>query len=627
MKKIFILLLISTFSFAQIDRVEPPFWWAGMKNNQLQILFHGNDIANCLITPSDNFTIRNARTEGFNKDYVFITINTPDKPQDIEFTFKNYTTNEVFKHTFSIKERKENSAQRKSFDDADTVYLIMPDRFSNGNPENDSTADTQEKANRALPSGRHGGDIQGIINQLDYLEELGITAIWSTPLCEDNDKEYSYHGYAQSDVYKIDSRYGTNEDYVRLAAELHKRNMKLIMDYVPNHWGLEHWMYKSKPAKDWFHEFPQFTQTNYKMSTQFDTNAAPTEKQIFTDGWFVKSMPDLNQNNPLVLHYLIQNAIWWIEYADLDGIRVDTYCYNDKNAIATWTKAIRQEYQNFNIVGEVWYHNQAQIAYWQANSAIGAIQNYNSHLPSVMDFTLHDAIVQGAFNETAPSWDKGLNRIYDNFTNDFLYKNSNNILVFLENHDTERFNELYPKFEDYKMAISLLATIRGIPQLYYGTEIGMQGKKEKGDADIRQDFPGGWQNDEINAFTKEGRTKKQQEYFEFTSRIFNWRKNNKVVRNGVTKHYAPSNNVYAFFRHNYSQIESFMVVINNNTEKQAIDFNRFKLEFDLTNSEDLEVKDIVSGNYIKLNKTLEINGKTAMILDFTTSKKSVKKKK
>jgi glycosidase len=285
-------------------------------------------------------------------------------------------------------------------------------------------------------------------------------------------------------------------------------------------------MYKDLPTKDWVHQFPEFTQSNYRMTSQFDINASKIDAKKCMDGWFVKSMPDLNQSNPLVLNYLIQNAIWWIEYADLDGFRVDTYSYNDKEGIAKWTKAITDEYPHFNIVGEVWMHNQAQMAYWQKDSKIGAIQSFNSHLPSVMDFTLHDTF-STVFNEDQASWDKGIIKVYENFTNDFLYPNPNNILTFIENHDTNRFNEIYKNdFKKYQMAITLIATARGIPQLYYGSEIGMAGDKNKGDADIRKDFQGGWNGDNNNAFTKAGRTDEQQKYFDFLGWLAKSQRNN-----------------------------------------------------------------------------------------------------
>jgi len=485
----------------------------------------------------------------------------------------------------------------------------MPDRFANGNPNNDNSKSTKENSNRSLPGGRHGGDIEGLIKNLDYIKELGATAVWPTPLCEDNDENYSYHGYGQSDVYKIDPRYGTNEEYVRLSSELHQRGMKNIMDYVTNHWGWKHWMYNDLPTYDWIHQFPGYSQSNYRMTTQFDKNASKIDTKQCMDGWFVPSMPDLNQSNPLVLNYLTQNAIWWIEYADLDGFRVDTYSYNDKEGISKWTKAITDEYPHFNIVGEVWMHDQAQMSYWQKDSKIGAIQSYNSNLPSVMDFTLHDAI-GNVFNEDRQSWDRGMIQVYDNFANDFLYPNPNNLLVFAENHDTGRFNEIYKSdFKKYQMAMTLIATVRGIPQLYYGSEIGMKGDKGKGDADIRRDFPGGWNGDANNAFTKQGRTAEQQKFFEFSSKLFTWRKSKDVIHSGKMTHYVPDNNVYVYFR--YNEKETVMVIINNNSDKQTLKINRFKESIQNLKSG----KEVLSGKPFDLNNDIEIEGKSALILE------------
>ena len=318
MKKLILLFLItiSVSVSAQIDKVEPPFWYENMTNNQVQIMFYGKNIAQNTVTVSNGVVITQVqKTE--NPNYVFVTIDLKNvTAQELMFTFKN--GKKSFNQSYSIKKRKENSRNRKSFDSSDMMYLIMPDRFANGNEKNDSDSNLQEKANRSLPGGRHGGDIQGIINNLDYLQSLGVTALWSTPLCEDNDKGYSYHTYGQSDVYKIDARYGTNEEYVRLSSEMKKRNMKLVKDYVTNHWGAEHWMFKDMPTYDWFHQFPGYKQSNYRMTTQYDTNASAIDAKLCMDGWFVPSMPDLNQSNPLVLNYLTQNAIWCIEYADLD---------------------------------------------------------------------------------------------------------------------------------------------------------------------------------------------------------------------------------------------------------------------------------------------------------------------
>jgi len=609
MKKIILgfALLFNLLSFGQIDRVEPPFWWSDMNLSEVQIMFYGKNINQNEISVSNGLTIKSIqKTE--NPNYLFVTIDTKNvAAQEFVFTFKN--GNKSFTQNYSLKARRENSKYRKSYDSSDVIYLIMPDRFANGNPNNDNSKSTKEISNRSLPGGRHGGDIQGLIKNLDYIKELGATAVWPTPLCEDNDENYSYHGYAQSDVYKIDPRYGTNEEYVKLSAELHQRGMKNIMDYVTNHWGWKHWMYNDLPTYNWIHQFPGYSQSNYRMTTQFDKNASKIDSKQCMDGWFVPSMPDLNQSNPMVLNYLTQNAIWWIEYADLDGFRVDTYSYNDKEGISKWTKSITDEYPHFNIVGEVWMHDQAQMSYWQKDSKIGAIQSYNSNLPSVMDFTLHDAI-GNVFNEDRQSWDRGMIQVYDNFANDFLYPNPHNLLVFAENHDTGRFNEIYKSdFKKYQMAMTLIATVRGIPQLYYGSEIGMKGDKGKGDADIRRDFPGGWNGDTNNAFNKEGRTAEQQKFFEFSSKLFTWRKSKEVIHSGKTTHYVPDNNAYVYFR--YNEKETVMVIINNNSEKQSLKTNRF-----LESIQNLKSgKDVLSGKTFDLNKEIEIEGKSALILE------------
>jgi glycosidase len=609
LKRITLLLFFMSLTInAQIDKIEPPFWFAGMHNPEVQIMFYGKDIAQYQVATANSVAITNVkRTE--NPNYLFVTINTKNiSATTIDFLFKR-NDKVAFTQKYILKQRREKSAQRKGFDASDMIYLIMPDRFANGNPKNDSNEATVEKLNRDLPGGRHGGDIEGIIKNLDYISSLGATAIWSTPLCEDNDKAFSYHTYAQSDVYKIDPRYGTNEDYVRLASEMHKKDMKLVMDYVTNHWGIEHWMMKDLPTNDWIHQFENFTQTNHKRSTINDINASKIDTDICLDGWFVSTMPDLNQKNPLVLNYLKQNAIWWIEYADLDGFRVDTYNYSDPEGIAAWTKSITDEYPNFNIAGEIWMQSQAQMAYWQKDSKIGAIQNYNSNLPTVMDFTLHDAL-GSVFNEDDGTWDTGMVKVYDNFSNDFLYPNPDNILVFAENHDTNRINEIYKNdFKKYQMTMALIATVRGIPQLYYGSEIGMSGDKDKGDADIRQDFPGGWEADENNAFIKEGRTQGQNEYFDFTSKLFNWRKTNEAVHFGKMTHYIPENNVYVYFR--YTAQKTVMVVINNSKTKQTFKTARFQENIKAYKAG----KDILTANSYDLSSEISLEEKTALILE------------
>jgi glycosidase len=603
-----------------IERVEPPFWWTDMEHSQVEVLLYGENIANYSAPiDSDLPIVKVRKTE--NPNYLFLTLDTANAISgDYKILLNVYDTYNVI--DFTLKEREFNSRSRKGFDSSDAIYLIMPDRFANGDPSNDSTDDTLEKVNRELKGGRHGGDIQGIMDHLDYINELGATAIWSTPLLEDNDERYSYHGYAQSDLYKIDPRYGTNADYKRLGDELHKRDMKLVMDYVTNHWGATHWMMQDLPTQTWIHQFDDhkgedfpvagYANSSYRQTTQMDPNVSKRDAIYAEKGWFVSSMPDINQSDPLVLNYLIQNTIWWIEYAGLDGLRVDTYSYNEKEGIAKWTKAIMEEYPNFNIVGETWLHDQAQIAYWQKDSKIAALQDYNTHLPSVMDFTLHDAITS-AFNENDQGWDKGMVKVYENFVNDFLYPDIDNILVFAGNHDTNRINGngLYNgDLAKYKLAMTLVLTTRGIPQLYYGDEIGMGGNRDTdGDGDIRRDFPGGWKGDEGNAFKEP--TLEQKAFQEFTKKLLNYRKNKEVIHNGKLLQYVPENNCYVYFREN--GVDSVMVIINNNPEEVTLDLSRFKEGIYTAK----EGTNILTDKKVKLTADLKVAGKTSMVMEYS----------
>jgi len=601
-----VMLITMCEASSQISRTEPPFWWAGMQRPNLEILFYGEDIASYEPSSVDIKISRVDRTQ--NPNYLFITVESAAQAHGtVVFTF-NKTASAPISKKFEFRQRKAGSELRKGFDSSDLIYLIMPDRFANGDPANSTHSAMTEKADRSQLDGRHGGDLRGIIEKLDYIRDLGATAIWSTPMCEDNDARGSYHGYAQSDVYRIDPRIGTNEEYLELSEGLHKRGMKLIMDYVTNHWSLEHWMIKDLPEDNWVHNLSDYRQTNHRTTTQIDPHTSQRDLKECIEGWFVSSMPDLNLSQPKLLNYLIQNALWWIEYADLDGLRVDTYSYNQKDMIAKWTKAIMDEYPSFNIVGEIWMHDQAQIAYWQKDSKIGGLQNFNSQLPTVMDFTLHDAIIE-VFDEQEPMWNSGMVRIYENFINDFLYPNIQNILVFAENHDTPRINEIYPAIEDYKIIMSLVATIRGIPQIYYGSEIGMRGQKSIGDGDIRRDFPGGWPGDEANAFERSGRSDIQNQYYDFSARLFNWRKSARVIHLGKMTHYTAVENVYVYFR-TYDE-ETVMVVLNPNKNARELDLERFK--------ENLEAysigRDVISDKEIEFDEKLQIQGNTAYILE------------
>jgi len=614
MKKIYTIFALSAASvaFAQIQKVEPAFWWKGMKNPELQILVYGKDIANSEIELSDGIKAKEIQKVE-NPNYVFVTVNTNEiKGSQFKINLKKGNKN-ISSYTYELKQRNPNSANRESFSSKDLMYLIMPDRFANGDEKNDSTQDLTEKANRNLPGGRHGGDLKGIINNLDYLQNLGVTAVWLTPVNEDNEKSYSYHGYAQTDLYKIDGRYGSNEDYRELSRKLNGRKMMLVMDYVTNHWGISHWMIKDLPAKDWIHWFSDgekgFKRSNYKTTSQFDTNASEVDKKIALDGWFDTTMPDINQANPLVLKYLTQNAIWWIEYAELGGFRVDTYPYNDKEAMAKWAKAITDEYPKFNIVGETWLNTAGHIAVWQKDSKIGEAVHYNSNLPSVMDFMLYGDLPKAL--KEKDGWDTGMNRLYNTMSSDFLYPDINNIMVFFENHDTERWNEIFnadPK--SYKMAMSVISTIRGIPQIYYGTEIGMRGDKNKGgDADIRRDFPGGWKSDKQNAFNPATQTPEQKEFYQYTQKLLNWRKGKEVIHTGKTKNFVPQNNVFVYFR--YNDKETVMVVVNNNDKEEVLNLKRFSESI----KSSARGKEIISDKEISLQNSLKIPAKTSMIIE------------
>jgi glycosidase len=609
---------VSKENRSPFQRMEPPNWWVGMKHSQVEVLLYGKDIANLGPVSSELPIVEVRKTE--NPNYLFVTVETANQKAGEYYIAIGKMTQ--IKKYFRLENRKTDSQNREGFDSSDVIYLVMPDRFANGDPSNDSVQSMSEKANRADKGGRHGGDIQGIIDHLDYLEDLGVTALWSTPLLEDNDKAYSYHTYAQSDVYHVDPRYGSNELYRKLGDELHKRDMKLIMDYVTNHWGATHWMMQDLPTQTWIHQFEDnkgkdfpvegYANSSYRQTTQMDPHASAIDEKYAEKGWFVSTMPDLNQSDPLVSNYLIQNTLWWIEYAGLDGLRVDTYSYNEKEGIAAWTKAVMDEYPNFNIVGETWLHDQAQISYWQKDSPIAAIQNYNTHLPSVMDFTLHDAITT-AFNENEQGWDKGSVRLYENFVNDFLYQDIDNIMVFAGNHDTNRINGngLYDgDLAKYKLAMTLVLTTRGIPQLYYGDEIGMGGNKETdGDGDIRQDFPGGWNGDEENTFNDSGRNQIQENYHSFTKQLLNFRKDKPVLHNGKLLQYVPEQNCYVYFRTN--EDSRVMVILNNIPEEITLDFNRF--------SEGIGGRtkgtDIITGVAIDLTGQLKVAGKTSLVID------------
>ena len=608
MKKLALLFVCLNLS-AQVSKVEPPMWWSGMHNTNVMVTLYGENLADYAVASNDLTITDVVRLE--NKNYLFVYLDfAAAKPGTYQLVLE-HSQKESIQIPYELMERREGSALRKGYDSSDFIYLIMPDRFANGDPTNDSHPDLHEQSNRKDPWGRHGGDLQGIIDHLDYIAQLGVTAIWNTPVLEDNDPKGSYHMYAASDVYQIDRRFGSNEKYKQLSAELKKRNMKLIKDYVVNHWGLEHYMIQDLPSKDWINQWDEFTPSSHAKEIFSDPYAAEVDVKQLVNGWFVDSMADLNQKQPQLLKYLTQNAIWWIEYADLSGLRVDTYPYNSRDEVTLWSKAIMDEYPNFSIVAESWVINPIHLSYWQKDSPIAAMSGFNSQVTHVKDFALF-AAVQEVFTEKTPWWDQKMNKIYKVFQNDFVYANPNDLMVFLENHDTTRINELVD-FENYKLMTTLLATVRGVPQTYYGTEISIKGSKEKGDADLRKDFPGGWPDDLRSAFTPTGRTATENKYFDFTAQLFNWRKSEPVIHHGKTMHYAPQNEVYVYFR--YTDTKSIMVILNANDEAQTLDLSRYKQRIGSAT----KAKDVFSGARVNLSNSLKIPPKSSSIISFKTS--------
>lgn len=604
---IIIMLMNIQLRANSIERIEPPYWWVGMKNTELQLLVYGKDISNAKLN-IDYEGVDIKRIEKVDSpNYLFITLSIAKntKAGELELVFKQKNSEEeVYK--YQLKERKKNSSIREGFSSKDAMYLLMPDRFANGNTENDNVDGMLEKINREALNGRHGGDIEGIIKHLDYLQELGFTALWTTPVMEDNLPEVSYHHYAISNYYKVDARFGTNEDYRRLSAEAKKRGIKLIIDVVTNHCSTAHWWIKDLPTSDWIHQFPKFTRSNYRMSTLTDPHSSLIDKKLNSEGWFDITMADLNQKNPLVINYFTQLFIWWIEYADLGGLRIDTFPYNDIYAMATFNQRIMEEYPNFNIVGECWQHSPQEISYWQKDAQ--NYDGYNSQMPTVMDFPFTDAITL-AVNEKS-GWSSGLSRLYELFTLDYIYPNLNNLLIFLDNHDTERFaTSVAQDTAKMNLALTALFTVRGIPQFYYGTELLMGGDKKLNDGDIRRDFPGGWKEDHRNAFTPEGRTKEENKVFNHVKTLLNFRKNATALQTGKMLHYIPENDIYVYFR--YDENQRIMIVLNNNNETKMLQNERFSEGL----SNYTKARNILTGKMMEIKTKMKVPAKGALVLE------------
>ena len=584
----------------RIDRVEPLSWWTEMRT-PLQLMFYGVDLQQAQVRCLEEGLTVTGVHQAESKNYLFVDVLIASDARPGSYTFEFTQGKKKIKQSYVINARGQGSALRKSFGPEDLIYLIMPDRFANGDPANNSHKEASEKSDKSRPYGRHGGDIQGIINHLDYVQELGVTAIWPTPLLFDNEPVASYHGYACADYYRIDPRFGTNELYKQMVDLAHKRGIKMIMDMVPNHCGMAHWWMDDLPFASWINQFPEYTPSNYQMTSHFDPYASKYDNDLCVQGWFDTSMPDMNLTNPYVLTYFTQMAVWWIEYAGLDGLRVDTYPYSDKEAMATWTKNILNEYPFLNMVGEVWLSSPAMIAWWERD------------LPSLMDFPLQERIAEGFVQDSLPMWNEGLLKVYGSLTQDFVYARPRQLMIFADNHDTHRMAWLLKgKKEKQKMVIALLATMRGTPQLYYGSEVMLYNKKEQGHGEERLDMPGGWPDDERSVFTEVGRTKTENEVFFYTKKLFNWRKGAKVIHEGKLMQFAPiNNNFYIYFR--YTDDELVMVAINNCRVEQTIDWPRFS-EVTAGYSQGI---DVITDKVVQIGEILHLLPQQSLIVHFT----------
>lgn len=582
MKHTLILLIVFLFSWGggqnaramEIKKVAPSFWWAGMKNPELQILLYGEDLALSDVSVSGEGIYLKEVVRQENPNYLLLYLDLSEaKGQTFQILLKN--GKKKLQVPYELKSRMQRGEDVKGFTSEDVLYLIMPDRFANGNSNNDVVDEMREKkVDRTDSFARHGGDIQGISNHLDYIADLGVTAIWLNPTQENDMESGSYHGYAITDYYQIDKRFGSNEDFCALVEKAHEKNLKVVMDMIFNHCGSENYLFRDKPSKDWFNYRSNYVQTSFKTASVMDIHASAFEKKIATDGWFTSVMPDFNQRNRHVARYLIQSSIWWIEYAGINGIRQDTHPYADFDFMSQWCKEVLDEYPYFNIVGETWLNSNVLVSYWQKDSKLAAPQN--SNLPTVMDFPLQ-ALMNQAFDEETGEWGGGLYKLYDYQTQDLVYANPMNLLTFLDNHDTSRFaqtDEMAKNLKRYKQAMVFLLTTRGIPQIYYGTEILMTGDKGKGDGDLRKDFPGGWQGDTRNCFVENGRTALENEAFEFTRQLLNWRKGNQVIGKGNLKHYSIQNGVYVYQREFNGK--SVVVIMNGTDDSKELDLTPYQ---------------------------------------------------
>jgi len=589
------------------SRVEPPFWWTGMDDPFLQILLYDQNIGQCTEVEADYPGVEvEAVHQVQNANYLFVDlyIGPGTQPGTLAFTLNCEDGEKVI--PYELKARTQDG-HPEGVDASDLIYLIMPDRFANGNTDNDELPEMEQTGiDRENVFFRHGGDLIGIMEHLDYLEELGVTALWLNPVLE-NDQPYdSYHGYAITDHYKIDPRFGTNEQYRQLVRLCHERDIKVIQDIIHNHVGDHHWFIEDLPAEDWIHQPDTFIKTTYRAPTLMDPYAAPSDKSRMLDGWFDNHMPDLNQQNPFLANYLTQNNIWWMEYSGQDGFRIDTYAYNDQDFMAEWAKRMKAEFPNMSFFGETWVHGKAVQAQFTQDNELR--EGWNSHLPGVTDYQMYYAILEALQQEQG--WTSGITRLYYTLAQDFLYENPYENVLFLDNHDLGRiFSVLEKDITKFKSGIALLMTLRGIPMIYYGTEILMAGQGGAFGEAGRRDFPGGWDGDKKDKFRKKGRTKAEQEAFEYVSRLAQYRKENPVLQSGKLMQYVPEDNIYVFFR--YNAAKTVMVIYNSSEETKTVYTKRYARQMQGFRS----AVEVASGAVLKDVSEIKLEPKSALILE------------
>lgn len=592
-----------------VERIDPPYWWVGMQNDTLQLMVSGKDVAKAEVKANypGAELVKNVNLDSPNYKFLYFKLSPDMKPGEMPLTFTLDGKSQTVDYQF--RARAKSGEAHEGFDAGDVLYLLMPDRFAQGeSAEKDPYKDLSYKArpDRSNPNARHGGNIAGIIDHLDYLRDLGVTAIWVCPVLENDMRGGSYHGYATTDYYKIDPRFGTNEEWQTLIDEASKRGMKVVMDMIFNHSGVSHPWMADMPSKDWYNHPEGDVMTNFRLSTLHDPYVSDYDLDATVNGWFVPSMPDLNQRNPHLMKYLTQNSIWWVESSGINGIRMDTYPYADMMGMASWIEDVMKEYPNFNIVGECWYGNEAGSAFWQAKNGINP---EDPKLPTVMDFKLTTS-GRKFFNTDTNPW-TGLNDLYDHLALDFLFPEPQKILTFFDNHDTDRFLLEEPENLDaWKQAMSFLLTSRGIPQIYYGTELLMNGSKEGSDGYVRLDMPGGFPGDEVNSFTAEGRTPIQNEAWDYLSSLLKWRKGeaNEVIAKGELKHFMPINCAYVYER---KLGDKQIVVIMNGTEK-PMDLEMARYAEILP--EGTKMKKALTGEEMLIGKEFKLNPKEIVIL-------------